>query len=37
MSITAISAELGFASSQHFASVFKREVGMTASDWRAKF
>ena len=35
-SITAIAFELGFASSQHFASVFKQYTGMTPREFRLK-
>ena len=33
-SITEIAAELGFASSQHFATRFRQETGMTPRQWR---
>lgn len=33
-SITDIAAELGFASSQHFATRFRQETGKTPRDWR---
>lgn len=33
-SVTQIAASLGFASSQHFATRFRQEMGMTASQWR---
>lgn len=32
--ITEIAAELGFASSQHFATRFRQETGMTPKQWR---
>ncbi len=32
--VTDIAASLGFASSQHFATRFRQEMGMTASRWR---
>ena len=35
LSITAISVDLGFSSSQHFARAFRRAVGCTPSDYRA--
>ena len=31
--ITAIAHELGFSSSQHFATVFKRHTGRSPSEW----
>jgi AraC-like DNA-binding protein len=34
VSITQVAFELGFSSSQHFASTFKRNVGMTAGAFR---
>lgn len=34
VSITDIAHELGFASSQHFSTVFKRHTGRTPSAWR---
>ena len=33
--ITDLAIELGFASSQHFAARFRRETGMTPTEWRA--
>ena len=33
--ITDLALTLGFASSQHFAARFRRETGMTPSEWRA--
>ena len=33
--ITDLALDLGFASSQHFAMRFRRETGMTPSQWRA--
>ncbi len=33
-SVTVISGELGYASSQHFATAFKRLTGMTPLQWR---
>lgn len=33
-SVTEIAASLGFASSQHFATRFRQETGLTASQWR---
>jgi AraC family L-rhamnose operon regulatory protein RhaS len=35
-SVTDVAFELGFSSSQHFAMQFKREFGMTPSQWRAE-
>lgn len=32
--LTALSYELGFASSQHFATAFRREFGVTPRSWR---
>ena len=32
--VTEIANELGYASSQHFATVFKRITGMTPIQWR---
>lgn len=32
--ITDLALELGFASSQHFAARFRRETGMTPTEWR---
>jgi AraC-like DNA-binding protein len=32
--VTDVALQLGFPSSQHFATQFKRETGMTPSDWR---
>jgi AraC-like DNA-binding protein len=34
--ITTIAHELGFSSSQYFATVFRRETGMTPGDYREK-
>ncbi len=34
--VTSIAFELGYPSSQHFATQFRREAGATPSDWRAK-
>ena len=34
--ITDLAAELGFASSQHFAARFRRETGKTPSEWRGQ-
>ena len=34
--VTDVALQLGFPSSQHFATQFKRETGMTPSDWRAR-
>jgi len=34
LSITALAHELGFASAQHFATVFKRYTGRTPTEWR---
>jgi len=33
--ITELAISLGFASSQHFAARFRRETGMTPSEWRS--
>ena len=35
VSITNLAIDLGFASSQHFAARFRRETGMTPSEWRS--
>ncbi|MDF0599635.1 AraC family transcriptional regulator [Psychromarinibacter sp. C21-152] len=35
LSITELSMDLGFSSSQYFATVFKRHVGLTPSEYRA--
>jgi AraC-like DNA-binding protein len=35
-SLTSIAAEVGFASSQHFATAYRRAVGDTPSAWRAR-
>jgi AraC-like DNA-binding protein len=35
-SLTWIAAEIGFASSQHFATAYRRAVGDTPSAWRAR-
>lgn len=37
LAITRLALDLGFNTSQHFASAFKRATGMTPSAWRAKF
>ncbi len=37
LSITTISEELGFCSTNHFAYVFKKNVGMTPSEYRMGF
>lgn len=34
MSITDIAMELGFKTSQHFATVFKKMIGVTPKAWR---
>ena len=34
--ITDLAIELGFASSQHFAARFRRETGMTPTEWRTR-
>lgn len=34
LSVTRLAEVLGFASSQHFAMQFKRETGVTPTDWR---
>ncbi|MFO7936495.1 MAG: helix-turn-helix domain-containing protein, partial [Kiritimatiellia bacterium] len=34
ISVTDVAYELGFSSSQHFAMHFKREFGMTPSEWK---
>jgi AraC-like DNA-binding protein len=36
MSVTAVAAELGYPSSQHFATQFLAEAGATPSQWREK-
>jgi len=35
-SVTDVAFELGFSSSQHFAMQFKRQFGMTPSQWRSE-
>jgi AraC-like DNA-binding protein len=37
LAITRLALDLGFNTSQHFASAFKRATGLTPSAWRAKF
>jgi AraC-like DNA-binding protein len=34
--ITDLAVELGFSSSQHFAARFRRETGMTPTEWRTR-
>ena len=34
--VTDIALSLGFASSQHFAASFRREMGMTPRQWRTE-
>ena len=34
--ITDLALELGFSSSQHFAARFRRETGMTPTEWRTR-
>jgi len=36
MSVTAVAAELGYPSSQHFATQFLAEAGATPTEWREK-
>ena len=37
LAITRLALDLGFDSSQHFASTFKRTTGLTPTAWRARF
>ena len=36
LAVTSIAYELGYPSSQHFAVQFRKETGLSPSDWRAR-